>query len=96
MGRPATEVFATKLGERLYKIRTAAEIPARALGEAAGVSHAVVRHIETGHIVEPKGSIVANLAKLLGTTSDWLISGIGKAPTVLAAKAAWEKRRRAA
>lgn len=92
MGRDtATTRPTTEIGQRLFSARQAAGISASKLSEAAKVTRSVVRQIETGAIVEPSAAIVSRLARLLGTTSEWLVTGAGKGPTAAATRAAWTR-----
>lgn len=66
---------------RVHQARTDAGLSARELSKLAGVSNAYVTLLEGGRSAAPSQAIVARLAKVLGTTSDWLGSGIGVAPS---------------
>jgi transcriptional regulator with XRE-family HTH domain len=67
---------------RLRFARNLAGVSQRDLARVAGLgSEATVGFAESGHTKMPHGEAIAKLAQVLGTTSDWLILGIGHAPT---------------
>jgi len=69
-----------------------AGLSARALSALAGLNHARVNQIETR--VENVGSrTLASLARVLGISLDWLITGIGDPPTKESVRAAVERAR---
>lgn len=46
-----------------------------------------------GHVQEPRGKSLRRIAAVVGTTTDWLLSGTGKAPTARTIRAALEAAR---
>lgn len=86
------------LAQRLHDTRKLADVPGADLGTWAGLSKGTVSMIESGNRADPSGSTVEKLARALGVSTDYLLSGKGAAPSkkqvvaaVAAAKAAWEK-----
>lgn len=76
---------------RLQHARELSGLSARRLGTLAGLSTATVALIESGERKAPSAETLARLAKVLGVSLDWLISGAGDPPdeaTVRAAVAA--------
>lgn len=77
------------LNERLAQLRLRAGLEQRVLSRLAGLkSEGAVFAIESGAIKDPQGSTVVRLAKVLGTSADYLIAGTGLAPSDEALKAA--------
>ena len=67
-------------GDRLLWARTAVALSGRDLERLAGIGESNVYQIETrGRI--PGADIVVRIAAVLGTTTDWLLTGAGDAPT---------------
>ena len=58
------------------------------LGLLAGLSKSVVALIESGERKNPESKTVSAIAAVLGVSTDWLLSGVGAAPTSEAVKAA--------
>lgn len=74
--------------ERLKQARTMAGLTGSELGKLAGLSGGVVSMIESGNRKDPSGSTVAALARVLGVTADWLLTGSEPDPTEEQVKAA--------
>jgi transcriptional regulator with XRE-family HTH domain len=74
--------------ERLKFARQLTGLSARRLAELAGVSPGYPGHLETGRRQNPPSAALSDIARVLGTTMDWLLNGVGEAPTEEAAKAA--------
>lgn len=68
------------LPERLAYARNLAGISAAHLSKIAGLSRPAVALIEAEGR-DPAGSTVAAVAGALGISTDWLLTGTGKAPT---------------
>lgn len=84
----------SSVAERVRTIRLRAGLSARELSELAGVSNAYVTLLESGRRSAPSHEIVSSIARVLGTTSDWLSQGIGPAPKASVTLAAIAKARR--
>lgn len=69
------------IGKRLAFARKLSGLNARKLGLRSGLSSAIVGMIESEDRLSPEGKTVAKLAATLGVTTDWLLTGIGPAPT---------------
>lgn len=78
------------LGCRVAKLRRAAKLSARELSLAIGASHGVVAQLECGTITDLRSSFIPRLAKALGTTSDYLLTGEGSEPTPEQTREAFE------
>ena len=83
------------VGPRLAELRNAAELSARELSLLAGLSHSLVGLIESGHVETPTSATSAALARVLGCSLDWFISGVGSAPSARAVKLAVVRARAA-
>jgi transcriptional regulator with XRE-family HTH domain len=89
------------MGERLKAARElAGDLSARELGALAGVAETYPALIESGvRNKRPGAEVVSKLANVLGTTVDFLLLGVGDAPSarqVTRAVAAARERRRLA
>ena len=76
------------LVERLRQARQLGGVTGADLGVRAGLSKGAVSMIESGNRPDPSGSTVAALAKVLGVSADWLLSGTEPGPDAEAVKAA--------
>lgn len=65
----------TTLGTRIRARRESLGISARALSELCDVSSAVVSFLESGKIKVPNALLAVALAKHLGVSVEWLMSG---------------------
>jgi len=65
----------TNIAERIRAIRTERGISATALSIRAGLSHAVVGHIEAGRTKDPGVGTLIALAVALEVPLDWLATG---------------------
>ncbi len=74
--------------ERLRKARGLAGLTGSELGTLAGLSKGTVSMIESGNREDPSGSTVAALARVLGVSADWLLSGTEPEPSEEQVKAA--------
>lgn len=81
----------TPCGIRLRSLREAAGIDATQLSHVVGRSRTVVYQIEVGLIQYPSAALGLRLASALGTTLEWLLNGVGKEPTTLAVRRAFNK-----
>ncbi len=82
------------IGERIFEARKMSGLSAALLGEKAGLSKAIVSMLEGGQRENPHVNTVSAIAKVLGVSVEWLISGIGPEPkseAVRATVAAGEK-----
>jgi transcriptional regulator with XRE-family HTH domain len=69
------------LGRRVARLRRAAGLSARGLSLAIGASHGVVAQLEGGTIMELRSGLIPNLARALGTSCDYLLTGEGESPS---------------
>jgi transcriptional regulator with XRE-family HTH domain len=83
------------LPARLKETRELADISQRDLGKLAGLSETYPALIESGRRPDPGSDVVGRLAQVLGTTTDYLILGVGSPPTEEEAKASVEAARAA-
>jgi transcriptional regulator with XRE-family HTH domain len=74
--------------ERLKFARLLTGLSARRLAELAGVSPGYPGHLESGRRQNPPSAALSDIARVLGTTMDWLLNGAGAAPTEAEANAA--------
>lgn len=73
--------MASTLASRLEELRTAAGISASELAKLAGMARPHVRLIERGSGEGVQAKTVAQLARILGCSIDWLVTGDGERPT---------------
>jgi len=71
----------TGLGERLARLREFSGLSASELGLMAGLSHAIVGLLERDDRPNPGALTVLKLARVLGTTVEYLLEGVGGEPT---------------
>lgn len=78
--KPAPAAVPSPFGERLRRARKVRGLGLRALAKAAGVSHATVSLLESGRqdAIEVKAAVA--LARALGVTVEWLVTGDGEEP----------------
>jgi transcriptional regulator with XRE-family HTH domain len=62
------------IGDRIRERRQTLELTQQELAQAAGVTHQHVSRIESGH-VSPSAELVVHLARTLGSTCDYLLTG---------------------
>jgi len=77
-----------QVGERIQKLRERAELSARELCRLAAISEGHVALIESGHVRHVGGDTVLKIARVLGTSADWLLSGEGREPSDSAIRSA--------
>jgi len=70
-----------------------AELPARELDRIADTTEGHTSLIESGVVKNVTAGTIAKLARTLGSTTDWLITGEGKKPTERVIRAAVEVAR---
>jgi transcriptional regulator with XRE-family HTH domain len=87
-------VMSAGLGDRLQKTRELAECTARELDRLAETAEGHASLIESGVVKNVTVETAAALAKVLGVSLDWLITGDGKSPSERAVRAAVEMARR--
>lgn len=80
MGRSVAEAKPTEIGLRIKAMRELALINQLSLSHAVSHSKAVVYQLEHGIILVPSGRLVLNLARALGTTSEYILEGVGEPP----------------
>lgn len=68
------------LPARLRWARETAGLSKRALSDLAGLDPSHVRLIEAGDRLDPRVDTLGGIARVLGTTVDWLAFGNGVAP----------------
>lgn len=69
------------LGSRLLELRNRAQLTRAELAELAGLHLSHVGLIETGKRKSPQASTLSPIARVLGTDVDFLLSGLGDAPS---------------
>jgi transcriptional regulator with XRE-family HTH domain len=69
-------------GERVHLIRRRQKMTQQALADAVGVSKATFFRIEKGDFTDVKGQTVAQLAKVLNVSADYLL-GLKPEPEAL-------------
>ncbi|MBX3261083.1 MAG: helix-turn-helix transcriptional regulator [Labilithrix sp.] len=80
------------VGHRIKELRLEAGISARALSRLSGLASAGhVASIEGGSGARPE--TLSAIARVLGTSLDWLVDGKGSRPTARAVRAAVERAR---
>jgi hypothetical protein len=82
--------MSSTFGQRLENLLDVSGVPASELGTLAGMSHAIVgvliskdrkKREEDGAPLRPAATTVVGLARVLGTTVEYLLDGKGKSPT---------------
>lgn len=73
-------VAAATLGERIRHARESAGLSQSALSRLAGISGPAMVELENGLNIKPAASIVTALARALGVTRDWILTGSGTPP----------------
>ena len=71
----------SEIGPRLEDLRQLGRISARKLSTLIGASPNTIRNIETQLCQAPRGDVLVALAKVLGTTVEYLVTGQEPAPT---------------
>ena len=71
-------------------------LSARGLSELAGLSPTLVSYLERGERESVEARTLVALATVLGTSAEWLLTGLGDAPTERRVRAAVERARQAA
>lgn len=71
----------SNFGRRLLKLRREAELSARELDRLAGLTPGHTRMIELGQVRSATTETASRIARVLGTSIDWLEAGIGCAPS---------------
>lgn len=84
------------LGLRVARLRKAAGIGARPLSLAIGATHSVIAQLENGRIVDLRAGLLLPLARVLGTTMEFLLTGEGQEPSPEETRAAFKSLRPAA
>ncbi len=64
------------IGTRLTKARTDRGLSQTDLAAATGLDRGAIRLIEKGRRKNPQVDTIGRIARVLGVTTDWLISGI--------------------
>lgn len=67
------------IGSRIKLAREAAALSQEALARAAGISLSTVSKYEQRQH-GPSGTTAAALARVLGVSTDWLLTGVGRGP----------------
>ena len=68
-------------GRRMRRLRLAAGISVREMAQQLGVSRSTIQRYEANTTV-PKTGVLTTIAKILGTTIEWLLAGEKKSETV--------------
>jgi transcriptional regulator with XRE-family HTH domain len=66
------------LAQRLRRARDASELSARRLDKLAGLTPGHTTLIESGRRLNPTAATAAALARVLGVSLEWLVSGRGR------------------
>ena len=61
------------LGERVLIVRRRRDMTQRALAKAAGLNTNTISRLEQGDLKDLGGTSIANLARALGTSADFLL-----------------------
>jgi transcriptional regulator with XRE-family HTH domain len=69
------------LAERVERLRQLGQISARNLSKLAGASPNTVRNLVSGRTATLRGDILVGLARALGVTAEFLVSGGEESPT---------------
>lgn len=88
--REKSEKAPSDLGRRVASLRRAAGIGARTLSLRIGATHSVIAQLESGDIQDLRSSLALPLARSLGVTVEFLLTGEGKAPTPEQVRAAFD------
>ncbi len=70
------------LSRRLERLRELGDISARALSMLIGASPNTVANLEAGRSRTPRSDILLSLARVLGTSAEYLAFGQGECPSV--------------
>jgi len=77
-------MVSTTLAERLRVLREYTGLSARAISDLAGLTCTThLTKIESGDRVNPTGETLVLIARVFGTTVEWLVTGDGEAPSRL-------------
>lgn len=76
------------LASRLQTLREYSGMSARVLSELAGLQPTHFALIESGERPHPAAETMVHVARILGTTVEWLVTGEGRAPTEREVRAA--------
>jgi len=68
----------TTLGARLRQVRTEAQLSQEQAGQIAGVSKQAISHIENDRTKNPEAATLEPLARRLGVSLQWLMTGRGE------------------
>jgi len=77
------------LGLRVARLRKAAGIGARPLSLAIGATHSVIAQLENGRIVDLRAGLLLSLARALGASMEFLLTGEGHEPSPEETRAAF-------
>lgn len=69
------------LASRLQTLREYSGMSARVLSELAGLRPSHFTLLESGERPHPSAETVVRIARILGTSVEWLVTGEGRAPT---------------
>lgn len=64
-----------RLGTRVQKLRTAAGLSCEQLSKLAGMSPSYIGNLERGDIQSPSARTLLKIAKALGVSMEFLVSG---------------------
>lgn len=71
----------SSLPERVRFARVLGHLSARQLGLLVGKSPQWASALERGELAEPSAAALCEVGRVLGTTVEWLVLGVGEAPT---------------
>lgn len=83
----------TDLPSRLEHARVLAGLSQQELSKLSGLAGSHARLIATGVVESPRVEAAERLARTLGVSLDWLVSGVGPEPTSEQVQAAVAKAR---
>jgi transcriptional regulator with XRE-family HTH domain len=86
----AAALMERNLGDRLREARSLAGISGRRLDALAELRAGHVASIEAGRRPNIEAKTAMSLARVLGVTLDWLLTGVGDEPTELSVRRAVE------
>lgn len=67
-----------RLAHRIKELRTHYNMGIKEFGLRCGLSHVAIFHLENGRTTKPQKSSLQRIITVFGTTSDWMLHGIGE------------------
>jgi transcriptional regulator with XRE-family HTH domain len=78
---------------QLKQARELAGLSQRELSRLIGQSETYVGQVESGEISSPTVRVATDIASTLGLSLDWLLTGLGRAPSKTHVRSSVDKRR---